>query len=129
MKTEELDKRPFAGPDSEIDTINPEKMPSQMGLLFCVDRQEALQAVFDFVERIRQEREAFTPVIFYLEKSMVDQKHPDVFWIDKKDFNFFGKKKIRLKNWLQSHSFDLLLALCSRIRRNAYVFLKKYKPN
>lgn len=83
---------------------------SQVGLLFCVNSQNDLQPVVDFVEAIGDEMDGVSALLLFLGKSTPALDHPKIFWVDKNDYKLFGQKKDRLKDWLQMHSFDLFIS-------------------
>ena len=86
------------------------KSTQRVGMFFCIEKQDELDSVYEFVNQIKDELGSVTALVFYLGKSKTDQHPEDIFWIDKKAFNLFGHMKSKLKNKLQKQTFDLFIS-------------------
>ncbi len=103
-------KKVISGLTSSKQKLFNEKPVRKLGMFFYIRSHEDLQKVFDFVKSVRKNDLEVTPLVYFDGKLLPPKDDPALFWIDKSDFNFFGKKKKALAERLRLLRFDLFIS-------------------
>lgn len=85
------------------------------GLFFCLNRADEWGEMEVFMRKVLRDYPQLKVLVYYTGGRMESKPVAAHLLVsDKSDFNFFGKEKPILKQWLEEHSFDLLLVFARK---------------
>ena len=108
--------------------VEPYQQISRLCLFFEAKDQGDYQKILSFLSNVKSEVREVEAFAFCHEK--VDETVPgsDLLQVfGKKDFNLFKRKKAYLKDWLETHEFDVLVCFSDDIRDKNERIIKDVK--
>ncbi len=85
------------------------------GMIFCLNRQDDWNETEVFIRKVMKDFPGLHVLVYYAGGKMEPKPVATHLLVtDNSDFNLFGKQKPLLKEWLNKHSFDLLLVFARK---------------